>query len=176
MTIKDRLTTANGLTLRRWDPRDAPAVRLAFTGALMERQTERPVTDLTAARRWLAEREDEWAADRCYSWAVTDGAALLGCAQVGAVNRLHETGWVSYWTTEAARGRGVASAAARTLADWALGELGLYRLELGHRVDNPASCRVATRAGFAVEGLQRAKLNYADGRHDVELHARLADD
>lgn len=176
MTTSDRLTTATGLALRRWTPQDAPAVRLAFTGRLMERQTGEPVTDLTAAHRWLAERAAEWAADRCYSWAVTDGAALLGCVQIGAVNRLHETGWVSYWTTEAARGRGVASEAARTAADWAFEELRLYRLELGHRADNPASCRVATRAGFVVEGIQRAKLSYADGRHDVELHARLADD
>jgi RimJ/RimL family protein N-acetyltransferase len=95
---------------------------------------------------------------------------------VGSVNRRHGTGWVSYWTVEAARGRGVAAGAVRTLADWCFGELGLYRLELGHRVDNPASCRVAIRAGFEVEGLQRAKLSYADGRHDVELHARLITD
>lgn len=176
MSTPDRLTAANGLSLRRWRPQDAPAVRRAFSGALMDRQTAEPVVDLTAAHRWLDQRDAEWAADRCYSWAVTDGTTLLGCVQVGAVNRLHETGWVSYWTTEAARGRGVASAATRTLADWAFGELRLYRLELGHRVDNPASCRVATRAGFAIEGLQRAKLAYADGRHDVELHARLADD
>jgi RimJ/RimL family protein N-acetyltransferase len=47
---------------------------------------------------------------------------------------------------------------------------------LGHRTHNPASCVVATRAGFAVEGLQRAKLRYGEERFDVELHARLATD
>jgi RimJ/RimL family protein N-acetyltransferase len=52
----------------------------------------------------------------------------------------------------------------------------LFRLELGHRVNNPASCRVASRAGFAVEGLERQKLLYDGVRYDVELHARLATD
>jgi RimJ/RimL family protein N-acetyltransferase len=62
------------------------------------------------------------------------------------------------------------------VADWALTDLGLFRLELGHRMDNPASCRVARRTGFAVEGLERAKLRYGDRRYDVEIHARLASD
>jgi ribosomal-protein-alanine N-acetyltransferase len=62
------------------------------------------------------------------------------------------------------------------MSDWALTEFGLYRLELGHRVDNPASCSVAAYAGFAVEGRERGKLHYGDTRYDVEPRARLADD
>ncbi|WP_235994945.1 GNAT family N-acetyltransferase [Nonomuraea montanisoli] len=53
---------------------------------------------------------------------------------------------------------------------------GLFRLELGHRVDNPASCRVAAKAGFLAEGIERGKLVYDGVRHDVERHARLATD
>lgn len=174
--MRERLTTADGLLLRPWTDEDAGAVRAAFSTALMERQAELPVTDLTAARRWVAERGAEWAAGSCYSFAVTEGTALRGCVQVGSVSRRHESGWVSYWTVEAARGRGVAGAAASALSEWAFTDLGLFRLELGHRVDNPASCRVAARAGFSVEGLQRAKLYYGAERHDVELHARLASD
>lgn len=177
--VTDRLTTATGLILRPWNPADAPAVRAAFTAPLMERQSGTPVGDLAAAERWIAERATGWASGSCYAWAVTDGScrsALVGCVQVGAVERRHDSGWISYWTIPAAQGRGVATAAARAAADWAFAELGLYRLELGHRLDNPASCRVATRAGFTPEGIQRAKLRYGDDRYDVELHARLADD
>ncbi|MFE5075050.1 GNAT family N-acetyltransferase [Streptomyces halstedii] len=100
----------------------------------------------------------------------------LGCVAVTAVNQVHGCGWVSYWTTEAARGCGVASAGVRALARWAFDDLGLYRLELGHRTDNPASCAVARRAGFTAEGIERGKLRYGDVRHDVERHARLATD
>ncbi|CAO0834815.1 Acetyltransferase OS=Streptomyces microflavus OX=1919 GN=Smic_56560 PE=4 SV=1 [Streptomyces microflavus] len=95
---------------------------------------------------------------------------------VDAVNRIHDTGWISYWTTGTARGRGVATAGVRALARWAFGELGLYRLELGHRTDNPASCRVAERSGFALEGVERGRLRYGGVRYDLERHARLADD
>lgn len=70
----------------------------------------------------------------------------------------------------------MATAGARALADWAFQDLGLFRLELGHRTNNPASCRVATEAGFAVEGLERSKPRYGPTRYDVELHARLATD
>lgn len=80
---------------------------------------------------------------------------MLGCAAVTAVNHVHDTGWVSYRTVEGARGGGVAAAGVRALARWAFDDLGLHRLELGHRTNNPASCKVAERAGFAVEGLER---------------------
>lgn len=67
--------------------------------------------------------------------------------------------------------------ACRSLARWAFDDAGLFRLELGHRVNNPASCGVARgAAGFAVEGLERQKLEYDGVRFDVELHARLATD
>jgi RimJ/RimL family protein N-acetyltransferase len=146
----------------------------------MERQFGLPTAgagvDEAAAGRWIAARQRERAEGSAFSWAVTDGGAVLGCVAVSRISRAHDTGWVSYWTVTAARGRGVATGGVRALAAWCFTELGLYRLELGHRTDNPASCRVATAAGFAVEGVQRARLRYGTTRHDVELHARLASD
>ncbi|MEW2435901.1 GNAT family protein [Streptomyces caniferus] len=41
---------------------------------------------------------------------------------------------------------------------------------------NPASCRVATKAGFRLEGTMRSALLHADGWHDEHLHARVQDD
>ena len=38
---------------------------------------------------------------------------------------------------------------------------------------NAASCRVAEKTGFAVEGVRRNAWLLADGRHDVHAHARL---
>jgi RimJ/RimL family protein N-acetyltransferase len=43
-------------------------------------------------------------------------------------------------------------------------------------LNNPASCRVATIAGFRAEGVERQKLRYGSERFDVETHARLATD
>ncbi|MFF1649438.1 GNAT family N-acetyltransferase [Streptomyces sp. NPDC058240] len=112
-----------------------------------------------------------------YSFAVADSTdAALGSVAVSNVDPRHATGWVSYWTASAARGRGVATHGFRALADWCLADLGLFRLELGHRTDNPASCRAALASGFTAEGLQRQKLAYDGIRYDVEMHARLATD
>jgi RimJ/RimL family protein N-acetyltransferase len=175
--MTDRLRTPSGLVLRPWHDADVDAVLTAFAPAEMARQAGEPMDTPAAALRWLVGRQDEWRAGRGYHWAVTgpDGG-VLGNAAVTAVDRRHDTGWVSYWTTPAARGRGVATAAVRTVAAWAFDECGLFRLELGHRTNNPASCRVATGAGFLVEGLERAKLRYDGERYDVELHARLRTD
>lgn len=163
----------------------------------MRRQSTEPIDSPAVARRWLQQREAQWAGGQAYSFAVVrapggeggavgpDGAAtsdaggddtVLGSVTVGRVDRVHATGWVSYWTVLPARGRGVATAGCRALATWAFDVLDLYRLELGHRVDNPASCRVATASGFLPEGRQRGKLRYDGVRYDVELHARLASD
>lgn len=68
------------------------------------------------------------------------------------------------------------SRAAATVADWALGEGGLHRLELGHRVNNPASGAVARAAGFVQEGLERSKLLIDGERLDVVAYSRLPSD
>lgn len=175
--MRVRVETSDGLVLRRWRGDDAAAVLTAFADPLMRGQSGEPVDSVQAAERWIATRGDQWAAGAAYSFAVADGGgAVLGQVCVGPVDRRHATGWVSYWTTAAARGRGVASRACRALAGWAFDEAALFRLELGHRVNNPASCRVARAAGFAVEGRQRQKLAYDGVRYDVELHARLVTD
>ena len=45
-----------------------------------------------------------------------------------------------------------------------------------HSVANHASCRVATKSGFPLEGTHRRALLHTDGWHDMHLHARLRDD
>ncbi|WP_055568835.1 GNAT family N-acetyltransferase [Streptomyces atriruber] len=165
------------LSLRPWRQEDAAAVLAAFSAPEMTRQADEPVDSLDSAASWIDRRTRDRDAGTAYAFAVADGnGTVLGNAAVGAVNRTHSTGWVSYWTTPDARGRGVAAYGCAALARWAFDELGLFRLELGHRTNNPASCHVARTAGFAVEGLQRQKLAYDGVRYDVELHARLASD
>ena len=75
-----------------------------------------------------------------------------------------------------ARGQGLVSAALRSLVDLLHDDLGIYRLELGYRVNNPASASVAKNAGFIVEGREREKLLYDGTRYDTEICARLSGD
>jgi RimJ/RimL family protein N-acetyltransferase len=83
---------------------------------------------------------------------------------------------VAYWTTRAARGRGVAPRATTALTRWAFDEIGFHRLELMHATANEASCRVAGKAGFALEGTKRSAVLHQDGWHDMHLHARVQGD
>ncbi|MFJ6556853.1 GNAT family N-acetyltransferase [Streptomyces luteogriseus] len=175
--VRDHVETPSVLLLRRWAGLDARPVMSAFADPLMRGQSEEAIDSQDAAERWISGWMERWDAGSAFAFAVVDeGGAVLGNVAVGAVDRRHATGWVSYWTTSTARGRGVASQACRALARWAFDDAELFRLELGHRVNNPASCRVAAAAGFAAEGLQRQKLEYDGVRYDVELHARLASD
>jgi RimJ/RimL family protein N-acetyltransferase len=83
---------------------------------------------------------------------------------------------ISYWVAPAARGRQVAARALEVLSRWAFDVVGLHRIEVQHSTRNPASCRVAERAGYPAEGIKRSQALHVDGWHDMHLHARLADD
>jgi RimJ/RimL family protein N-acetyltransferase len=171
------LAADQGLVLRCWQPQDAPALVTAFADPAMTTQTDESIGTLDAATAWIDDCVAAFARDDGYCWAVVDDAdRVLGSVTVASINRRHRLGGISYWTMPAARGHGVASAAARRVAHWAFDELDLFRLELGHRVSNLSSCRVALSAGFAVEGVERGKLLRDGRRFDVETHARLQTD
>ncbi|GGM82292.1 hypothetical protein GCM10011609_17830 [Lentzea pudingi] len=162
--------------LRPWTPADAPVILAAAGEEMMARQFTAPIDSLSAAEDWIAlltARRDD---DAAYSFAVLHEGVPVGNVAVSSVERRHLTGWISYWMREEARGQGLATKACVAVSEFAFSELGLFRLELAHRVDNPASCRVATGAGFAVEGVERARLLYDGVRYDTETHARLATD
>ena len=85
-------------------------------------------------------------------------------------------GEIGYWTAPWARGRGVATRAATALSDAAFAA-GLSRVELLAEMENPASQRVALRAGFAYEGLRRGAAAARGGtRRDLLAFARLSTD
>lgn len=107
--------------------------------------------------------------------AITDGERLAGCVGVTNVETRHRTGWCWYWVAGPDRGRGLATRGLATAAERAFAN-GVFRLELGHRIDNPASGAVAAKAGFVAEGVERAKLEYDGQRYDCRTYARLATD
>ncbi|SCF41780.1 Protein N-acetyltransferase, RimJ/RimL family [Micromonospora echinospora] len=165
------------LLLRPWREEDAADV----LAALRDPETAQwnpsaPGLDLAGAQAWTRARAD-WSAGTHASFAVTDATsgALTGSVSLHRIQG--DEASIGYWTVPAARGRGVATAAVRLVTGWAFGSLGLHRIELCHAVANPASCRVAARAGYPLEGTLRESHRYGDGRrHDEHLHARLATD
>jgi len=110
------------------------------------------------------------------NFAISVDGKAVGNLGVGNMEHRHDTGWVYYWVSVEARGQGLASPSLGSAARWAFEQHDLFRLELGHRVNNPASCIVALKAGFIAEGIERQKLKHEHQRYDVETHARLRSD
>jgi RimJ/RimL family protein N-acetyltransferase len=110
------------------------------------------------ALQWIRDRSDWSTGDHC-SWGIYlgVGGALLGTVSLHHLDLVQSTAEIGYWTLPSARG--------------------LWRLQLYHAVENAGSCRVAEKAGFALEGQLRKSFRFGDGRfHDEHLHARLASD
>jgi RimJ/RimL family protein N-acetyltransferase len=121
------------------------------------------------ARQWA----ELWRTGSRAGWAVVRGPVLVGRVTLTRLVLDGGQAEVTYWTAPVARGSGVAPAAVDAVAAWAF-ELGLQRLELQHSTQNPSSCRVAEKTGFALEGTKRRAGLHQDGWHDMHLHARLA--
>jgi RimJ/RimL family protein N-acetyltransferase len=83
---------------------------------------------------------------------------------------------IGYMVAPWARGKNVASTAARAITDWAF-DHGIRRVELQAAVENVASLRVAYKAGFIEEGRLRDAKRLRDGRYyDMVIFGRLRGD
>jgi RimJ/RimL family protein N-acetyltransferase len=167
------------LLLRPSVPGDAEAIREVYSEPDIRRWMgwdDQPPDDAEAranieraARAW---EEGTWAVFRIVD-AATDKV-------VGGVNlRLgdHRIGEISYFLRASARGRGLATRAVRLVAAWAFDELALERIELRAHPENQASLRVAERAGFTREGVERASRAWPDGsRFDSVVYSLLPGD
>jgi RimJ/RimL family protein N-acetyltransferase len=107
-------------------------------------------------------------------WAVEANGSVVGGVAVRSVNRIDQHASVAYWVLPEARGHGVATRALTTAARHAFDVLGLHRLQLQHALANTASCRVAEKAGFGLESVQRESCLLREGFVDEHQHVRLA--
>ena len=149
-----------------WSRPDERPVRTAPPGDA-ERRTG--PADERDAVRWLASQDRGWRDRDRLSFAVLEADDVGGCVlagNVGLKNREEtgrigerETAEIGYWTAVAARGRGIVPAAVRAVTDWvfdALAGASLRQIMLVHDVGNPASCRVAEKAGYPFRELSPA--------------------
>jgi [ribosomal protein S5]-alanine N-acetyltransferase len=167
--------TGDGVLLRPWTPADRPAVVTGFADPGIQRWHCRSLDD-EEALAWIARWRTGWLAETEACWAVVAGGVVAGQIGLRRIDLAEGTAAISYWTLPDSRGQRVAPRSLRALTGWAFGELGLHRLELSHSTANTASCRVATRCGYLLEGTNRSEARHADGWHDMHAHARLSTD
>jgi RimJ/RimL family protein N-acetyltransferase len=171
------LSASDGLLLRPWAASDAPVFLAAYRDPEIGHWHTRQPASEDEVREWFARYRRDWAQEAGAHWAVARGGGeVVGRIALGSVNLDDGVAGCGYWVLRAARGAGVASSALGALSAWALEEAGFHRLHLSHSTRNAASCRVAVKAGFLLEGIKRSDAVHIDGRHDMHLHARIRTD
>ena len=167
--------------LRPWEPRD-----VGCAGEVKSCGND-------AALAWIARHEERRTGGAGISVAIADAQRDEALGYVGLLFRpvaglaptAAERGGlvyepdrgmagIGYVVVERARGRGLASAAVSLVADWALADAGLVRVEAFVEPSNAASQRVLEKAGFAREGRMAAYLATPEGRADAFVYARTA--
>ena len=143
---------------------------------------ERAPHDEATMRERELSLQEESAAGGSVSWVVADAETdeLLGWI---ALFHLHagSEAEIGYWSHPAARGRGAMVHACQMVVRHAFideedGGLGMRRLTANIATVNPASQRVAERAGFVRIGRERRSTLLGDGTYvDALLYDRLAD-
>lgn len=175
--------TTGRLLLRPLRAADTDAVLAACQDPDIPRWTGVPSPYTRAHAVDFVERTcpDGWRDDTLYNFGVftREGGALVGSMglvrppQPAAPDRQAELG---YWTAAEQRGRGYTVEAGRAVCDWALGELGVERLEWFAEAGNEGSRAVALRIGFVMEGTVRAKIVQRGTRRDAWSGALLPSD
>jgi RimJ/RimL family protein N-acetyltransferase len=129
------------------------------------------------AQQWIARYEQARESGTKEAFAIVgDDGAFLGLALAPSIDAEAAEAELGYIVAAGARGRGVASEALELLTRWAFEERGVQRAYLIIDVGNPASGRVAARAGYTREGVMRSTYLKQGRRSDTELWSRLPGD
>jgi RimJ/RimL family protein N-acetyltransferase len=173
-------TTAAGdrLGLRAPEPADLDAMVTACRDPQSQLWTTVPRPygpgDAEQFIRYAAPRR--WAFGDGAIFAVTDADDAFVGSMALRLGPRPDMCDVGYLVTPWARGRGYAPAALRLLVAWCVSALGLNRIEWRAYVGNDASRRVAEKAGFTIEGLQRDGCPHLDEYRDAWTGAIVAKD
>lgn len=140
------------VTIREYQETDAHDLVAAVHESLGELLPWMPwastAYSLVDATAWIRGAREQRAAGAVYDFAIVDAAGRLsgGCG-LNQINHANGTANLGYWLRSSATRRGLATAAVRELAAWAMVNTLLNRLEIVAAVSNTRSLRVAERAG-----------------------------
>ena len=168
---------ANWVALRLFRDEDAEVVATACRDPLISKFTFMPDRlSEQGAREWIQRSNKRWAEGHA-RFAIVGTVADDCLGQAGMDVTWHQkSGEVYYWVAPSARGRGVASTAARLIVDWAFDIVGIERLFLLTHLENEVSQRIAMRCGFIREGVLRAYEPFKGGRPDLVCWSLLPTD
>jgi RimJ/RimL family protein N-acetyltransferase len=168
-----------GIRIRPWrSPDDLPCVWAAGSDPDIPAGTTVPAVFTEAAGRAFLDRQQaRLIRGEGISQAVAeqDSDEAIGLVYLDRRPQPWIAG-LGYWLVPSARGRRLATPMVRLVADWALQELDILRLEAWVAPDNVASQRVLDRAGFTREGRLRNFLQVGGRTTDGLVYARVPPD
>jgi len=164
-----------GVGLRGWRAQDVPDIVAMSRDPDTIRFTSVPDPyDEDSARFWLALQPARLRAGDGAAFAIVEPPADRPLGAIG-VRVLHGRGIaeIGYHMAAEARGRGLATAALRLLSEWSFATLPVARLQLTTHLHNPASQRVAEKAGYTREAVLRSWAEQRDVRVDLVMYSLL---
>jgi RimJ/RimL family protein N-acetyltransferase len=164
---------AHDCWLRPWVPEDAAALREACGDEDICRFTTVPrVYSHDAAAQWIERQRDRAADGRAIVLAITAAKEQFPVGMIGlfGLDAPEPTARFGFWLVARARGRGLATSAARALGEWAFSALVLETIFIDREPRNLASGRVAERLGATLAGSRRVLINGSEvelARHSL---------
>lgn len=176
MSLEPCVVPAGELLLRPWSSADVGQVAAASVDPEITRWNR---VGVPTPEEWLAKRSD-WTAGDHASWAVVPMAEqtrVMAAISLHHLDLEQQNSEVGYWVGAEYRGMHLGARILDVAARFGFTEFQLRRINLFHAIENHASCSVANRAGFLLEGTHRQSYKFGDGLwHDEHSHARLDED
>ena len=174
--------TDGRLRLRPWQDHDAMALfeaaRESVTSVgrwLPWCHADYAPEDATA---WITHCRSGWQSGEHFAFPIFDVASgkLLGGAGFSQYDPLQRSANLGYWVRQSCQRQGVAVAAARLLAQFGFGQLGLVRIEIVVLPDNQSSRRTAEKTGAKFEAIARHRLWMHGQAHDAAVYGLVPQD
>jgi ribosomal-protein-serine acetyltransferase len=121
---------------------------------------------------------EAWEQGDEFNFGIFDAetGAFIGGVGLNQINWQYRMANLGYWVRTSRAGRGVASMAARRVAEFGLEELGLQRIEIVVGIENRASQRTAEKTGARREGRLRKRLRTKGEPIDAVIYSFIAED
>ena len=119
-----------------------------------------------------------WDQDNTYTFFVLDGTSnqIVGVAFLNNINRMHQRGNLGYLVKTSRTGEGIATEAARLVAQYGFEKLGLQRIEIVVHRDNVPSLKVAEKLGAKKEALLRNRILLHGTPSEAYMHSLIPED
>ena len=142
-----------------------------------EATSPEPVTGRVGYRQMVRYFNREAVAGRMLPFAVSLDGRLVGQMHLfGITWGSMRSGAAGYWVAGSVAGQGIAPLSLALLTDYAIGAVGLHRVEVNIRPDNAASLRVVAKLGFRDEGVRARYLHINGAWRDHRTFALTTED